>query len=59
MIGEGLEGGLEVVQQLLSVTVGGEGECVMVRERELVNSVCSEERNYVCLFTYSGRMMVC
>lgn len=43
----------ESIRRSLS-TGGGSGECVMVREGELVNAVCSMELNYVCLFTYSG-----
>ena len=43
-----------------SLSRGGEGgECVMVREGELVNAVCSMELNYVCLFTYSGELCTC
>ena len=53
---EGWEGAPDIVQ---SVRVGEGGGCVMVREGELVSAACSEELSYVCLFTYSGKIMVC
>ena len=56
MMGEEWEGAPDIVQ---SVRVGEGGGCVMVREGELVSAACSEELSYVCLFTYSGKTMVC
>lgn len=55
-MGEGWENAPEIVQ---SIRVDEDEGCVMVRKGELISAVCSEELSYVCLFTYSGKMMVC
>lgn len=62
MSGEAWENAPNVMSESIrrSLSTGGEsGECVMVREGELVNAVCSMELNYVCLFTYSGETCTC
>ena len=47
---------VEAMQQSLSVRGSEAGDCVMVREGELVNTACSEERRSVCLFSYPGEL---
>ena len=45
---------VESIQRSLEVRGSEAGECVMVRGGELVNTECSEEYRYVCLFTHPG-----
>ena len=42
------------IQQSLSIKGSEGGVCVMVMDGELVNTKCSEERSYICLYTYYG-----
>ena len=50
---------IESIQQSLSEGVGEGGECVMVKEGELVSADCSVKRHHVCLFIYSGNITAC
>lgn len=43
-----------VVESLQRSLRSGGGECVMVRGGEMVNTQCSEELRYVCVFSYPG-----